>query len=103
MASQVALLVKNPPVDDAGDVRDQGWIPGSGRSPGEGKWQPTSVFLPGESHGQRSLVGPSPYGGPESDTTEQLSTTQIHFTGRDLNLRGRDAFFSLFFFFGGGG
>ena len=43
-------------------------------------------------------MGPSPYGGPESDTTEQLSTTQIHFTGRDLNLRGRDAFFSLFFF-----
>ena len=31
---------------------------------------PTPVFLPGESHGQRSLVGYSPWGGKESDTTE---------------------------------
>ena len=34
------------------------------------KWQPTPVFLPGESHGQRSLVGYSPWGCKESDTTE---------------------------------
>jgi len=34
------------------------------------KWQPTPVFLPGESHGQRSLVGYSPWGRKESDTTE---------------------------------
>ena len=34
------------------------------------KWQPTPVFLPGESHGQRSLVGCSPWGCTESDTTE---------------------------------
>ena len=33
------------------------------------KWQPTPVFLPGESHGQRSLVGCSPWGCTESDTT----------------------------------
>ena len=33
-------------------------------------WQPTPVFLPGESHGQRSLVGYSPWGHKESDTTE---------------------------------
>ena len=38
-------------------------IPGSGRSPGEWReWQPTLVFLPGKSHGQRSLVGYSPWG-----------------------------------------
>ena len=36
------------------------------------KWQPTPVFLPGESHGQRSLVGYSPWGRKESDATEQL-------------------------------
>ena len=36
------------------------------------KWQPTPVFLPGRSQGQRSLVGYSPQGG--KDTTEQLST-----------------------------
>ena len=34
------------------------------------KWQPNPVFLPGESHGQRSLVGCSPWGRTESDTTE---------------------------------
>ena len=34
------------------------------------KWQPTPVFLPGESHGRRSLVGFSPWGRTESDTTE---------------------------------
>ena len=36
-------------------------------------WQPTPVFLPGESHGQRSLVGYSPWGRKELDTTEQLT------------------------------
>ena len=39
------------------NARDPGSIPGSGRSPGEGKWQPTPVFSPRESHGQRSLAG----------------------------------------------
>ena len=36
------------------------------------KWQPTPVFLPGESHGRRSLVGCGPRGRKESDTTERL-------------------------------
>ena len=36
--------------------------------------QPTPVFLPGESHGQRSLVGYSPQGHKESNTTKQIST-----------------------------
>ena len=36
------------------------------------KWQPTPVFLPGESHGWRSLVGYSPRGRKESDTTQRL-------------------------------
>ena len=35
------------------------------------KWHPTPVFLPGKSHGQRSLVGYSPWGHKESDTTER--------------------------------
>ena len=35
-------------------------------------WQPAPVFLPEKSHGQRSLVGYSPWGHKESDTTEQL-------------------------------
>ena len=36
------------------------------------QWQPTPVLLPGKSHGQRSLVGSSPWGHKESDTTERL-------------------------------
>ena len=36
------------------------------------QWQPTPVLLPRKSHGQRSLVGYSPWGHEESDTTEQL-------------------------------
>ena len=55
-------------------ILDLGLIPGSGRSPGEGKWQPTAVFLPGESHGQRSLVGYSPWDHKESDTAEHTHT-----------------------------
>ena len=34
------------------------------------KWQPTPVFLPGKSHGQRSLAGNSPWGRKELDMTE---------------------------------
>jgi len=37
------------------------------------EWQPTPVFLPGESHGQRRLVGYSPQGHKESNTTERLT------------------------------
>ena len=58
-ASQVALVVKDLPVS-VRDVRDEGLIPGSESSPGEGQWQPTPVFLPGESPGQRNLAGYSP-------------------------------------------
>ena len=53
--------------ESACNARDLGSIPGSERSPGEGDWQPIPVFLPGESHGQRSLPGSSPWG-PESWT-----------------------------------
>ena len=64
------LLVTNPPTI-AGDVRGEGSIPGSGRSPGGRTWQPAPVFL-GESHGQRSLAGYSPWGHKELATTEWL-------------------------------
>ena len=37
------------------------------------EWQPTPVFLPGESHGQRSLESYSPWGLKEPDTTERLT------------------------------
>ena len=44
----------------------------------EKKWQPPPGFLPGESHGQRSLVGYSPWGWKESDMTEQLALYSCH-------------------------
>jgi len=46
------LVVRNLP-SNAGDIRDMGSITGSGTSPGGGHGNP--LFLPGESHGQRSL------------------------------------------------
>ena len=55
-------------------IRDPGSIPGLGRYPGERNWQSTPIFLPGKFHGQRSLMGYSPWGHKESDTTEQLHT-----------------------------
>ena len=64
-------VVKNLP-PNAGDTRDTGLIPGLGRPPGGGNGNPLSVFLPGESHGQRTLVGYSPQGSKESDMTERL-------------------------------
>ena len=56
--SQIALVVKNLPAN-AGDSTDLYSIPGSGRYPRERNGN-TPVFLPGESHGLRSLVGYSP-------------------------------------------
>ena len=41
------------------------------------KWQPNAVFLPGESHGQRSLAGYSPRRHTESDMTEQFRSSKI--------------------------
>ena len=54
----------------------KGWTEDHGRL-WRRKWQPTPVFLPGESHGQRSLVGYSPRGRKESDTPEQLHFTSL--------------------------
>ena len=49
-----------------------GFDPWVGNIPWRRKWKPTPVFLPGESHGRRSLVGYSPQGRKELDTTERL-------------------------------
>ena len=67
-------MLKNPPAN-AGDKRVRSL---SREDPLQYKRQPTPVFLPGKSHGQRSLAGCSPWGCKESDTSEQLSTTSWH-------------------------
>ena len=54
--------------------RRPGFNPWVGEIPWRKAWQPTPVLLPGESHGQRNLVGYSPWDHKESDTTEHLST-----------------------------
>ena len=61
-------MAKNPPAN-AGDKRCwfDLWV---GKIPWRRAWQPTPVFLPGESHGQRSLAGYGPWGHKELDTTE---------------------------------
>ena len=74
-APQVAGWVKNP------TAMQETWVQSPGREdPWRRAWQPTLAFLPGESHGQRSLAGYSPWGRQDSDTTE---VTECTHTGRN--------------------
>ena len=66
-------MVKNPPAS-AGPRRDLRFHPWVGKIPWRRTWQPTPVFLPGESQGQRSLASYSPWGHKESNVTKWLST-----------------------------
>ena len=65
MGFPVTQMVKNSPAILKTWVQSLGW-----EDPLKKAWLPTPVFLPGELHGQRSLVGYSPWGHKESDTTE---------------------------------
>ena len=67
-------MVKNPPAN-AGVVRDTGSIPGLGRSPGT--WQPTPVFLPGKSHGQKSHKVAKSQTQPNDSAPMQAEGTQF--------------------------
>ena len=60
-------------------MQKTGFIPWVGKIPWRREWQPTPVFLPGESHGQRNVVGHRPWGCKESDPTEQLTYTHMYF------------------------
>ena len=61
--------MKNPPAN-TGDLRDGEFDPWVGKISWRRAWQPTPVFLPGKSHGQKNLAGCHPWGHKESDTTE---------------------------------
>ena len=63
--------------ESACNVGDLGSIPGLGRSPGGGHGNPLQCSCLENPRGQRSLVGYSPCGRRESDTTERLSTAQV--------------------------
>ena len=67
-ASPVAKMVKCLPATRETRVRSLGW-----EDPLEKEMAPHSSILPGEAHGRRSLVGYSPWGRKESDTTKYLS------------------------------
>ena len=77
------LVVKNLPAN-ARDARD-GFDPWVGKIPWRRKWQPAPVFLPGGSHGQRSLVDYSPWGHQESDITEKWEHTCYNKMGKLLS------------------
>ena len=62
---QAFLVAQNLPAVQKTWVQSLGW-----EDPWRRAWQSTPVFLPGESHGQRSLVGYSPWGRKELDTAE---------------------------------
>ena len=64
-------MVSHPPA-----MQETGLLSQGQEDPLESEWLTTPVFLPGESHGQRSLVGYSPWGLKESDTTERLTLLQ---------------------------
>ena len=81
-----------------------GFNPWVRKIPWRRAWQPTPVFLPGESHGQRSLVGYSPWDRKESNTTEQITLpllTLVSHIEHDFvnNTAFRRRCFCLFFFF----
>ena len=75
----MAQSVKKKSACNAGDTGDEASIPGSGRTNHwRRKWQPTPVFLPGESHGQRSMAGYSPWGHKELDRNDTTEHTRMH-------------------------
>ena len=73
--------------ESACNTEDPGSVPGSGRSLGEGNGNPLQDPCLGNFHGQRSLVGDSPWGHKELDMTEQLTHTHNFF--RDGQKRKR--------------
>ena len=75
-------VVKSLPAN-AGEAGDVGLIPGSGRPLGRNA-KSTTVFLPGQSCGQRSLTGYSPWGHKESDMTEYINIINISLFGEHL-------------------
>ena len=71
--------------ESACQCRRQGFNPWVGKISYRRAWQPTPVFLPGEFVRQRSLVGYSPWGRKELDTTEQLSLSYMYLLGMMCN------------------
>ena len=97
MATHSSILTwRIPWTEEPGGLQSMGWQrvgmfnPHVQKIPWRRKWQPTPVFLPGEFHGQRSLLGYSPWGRKESQRTTSASVSG---SGREPeSLRGRPSF-----------
>ena len=80
ISGQQRKNMENRPIDKVGGEEEEGEMYEESNieiyntcvKPCRRKWQATPVFLPGKSHGSRSLVGYFPWGSKESDTTERL-------------------------------
>ena len=81
-ASPVVQMVKNPPTCQYRRCRFDPWV---GKIPWRNEWLSTSVFLPGESHGQESLAGYSPWGCTET----RLSNQDFHFSRWKVSVQCR--------------
>ena len=93
-SSLVAQMVKNLPAMWETQVQSLGQ-----EDPWRREWQPTPVFLPGESHGQRSLVGHSPWCCKKSNMTEQPTLPMVSGKMRNRGLvpgKSSEFSFSLF-------
>ena len=66
-------MIKKKPICQCRSCKLDPWF---GKIPGRRKWQPTPVYLPGKSHGQRSLVGYNPWG--HKRVRQDLGTKQQH-------------------------
>ena len=88
----MVLVVKNPPAK----AGDRGMM--LGKIPWWRAWQPTPVFWPGESHGQRRLVGYGPWGRRDSDTTERLSTWLAYNTAFVSGVQKTDSLMETYIF-----
>ena len=98
-ASRVAQMVKNPT-----NAKDPDSIPELGRSLWRREWQPTAVFLHGEFHGQRSLVGYTPWGHKELDMAKHAckrvhihthASTDTHMFPHPFTLNFQNYFYSV--------
>ena len=77
--------IKNPPANRHTRREFNPWV--IGKTPWSRKWQLTPVFVPGKSHGQRSLVGSSAWVRKESDTTQQLTNKRVGIMYKVLGIR----------------
>ena len=86
---QICLQLRwqSPPAMQDNRVRP--WVR---KIPWRRKWQPTPIFLSGKSHEWRRLVGYSPWGCKESDTTEQLTLFNLKYSNHQVKFLGKNPF-----------